>query len=131
MDINVLHEEAGLMTGAGDSGVGFGLSFDPALLKVVQAGEVTIMAFGEQGARDTTCIVTYHNKLVELIDQHKCRSLIFDMRGVWFLPSKVLGALLSLRKLVDRIELQNLSDDVREVLHVTQLDQAFHIDEAN
>jgi anti-anti-sigma factor len=128
MEFNVLHEEDGV-TAVSDSGIDFGISFDPALLKVVQAGEVTTIAFGERGARDTSCVVTYHDKIVELVGQMQCQALVFDMQGVWFLPSKVLGALLSLRNFVQRIELHNLSDDVHEVLRVTQLDEVFHIDE--
>jgi anti-anti-sigma factor len=128
MDFNVLHDEHDLAA-VSDSGIDFGMTFDPAMLNVVQVGEVTIISFGERGARDTSCLVSYHDKIVELVGQTPCRVLVFDMHGVWFLPSKVLGALLALRSYVDRVELRNLSDDVHEVLRVTQLDEVFHIDE--
>ena len=128
MGVNVLHEENGV-TAVCDSGIDFGMSFDPAMLNIVQAGEVTRIAFGERGARDASCVVAYHDKIIELIGHNQCRVLVFDMRSVWFLPSKVLGALLSLRSFVERVELHNLSDDVHDVLRVTQLDQMFHIDE--
>ena len=130
MNIHVLHEENGLMTTINDSGLDLGMAFDPEMLNVIQSGEVTIIGFGEHGARDTTCITAYYEKIVEMLTRNECRVLIFDMRNVWFLPSKVLGALLAFRKFVERIELHNLSDEVHEVLRVTQLDQVFHIDEA-
>ena len=53
--------------------------------------------------------------------------LAFDLTGVKLIPSGMLGVLTSLRSQVERLELYNPSVDVREVLHMTRLEQLFEI----
>ena len=128
MDTSVLHDEEGCTTCIGDSGIDFENACGIENLKVRQTGEVTEIALGDRGVKDASCITTFYDQIVELVESNNCRVLILDMQGVWFLPSKTLGALLALRRIVDRVELHNVSDEVREVLRVTQLDQMFQID---
>lgn len=127
MTTHVLHDDE-LLTSIGDSGIDFENACGTENLRVRQTGEVTEIAFGDRGVKDASCITTFYDQIVELIEQNRCRVLILDMQGAWFLPSKTLGALLALRRIVDRIELHNVSVEVRECLRVTQLDQIFHIE---
>jgi anti-anti-sigma regulatory factor len=53
----------------------------------------------------------------------------FDLAGVRFIPSGMLGLLASLRKVVRTIQIWNPSEDVREVLEVTNMHQLFEIRE--
>ena len=130
MDTSVLHDEEGFTTCIGDSGIDFENACGTENFRARQTGEVTEIALGDRGIKDASCITTYYDQIVELIKLNHCRVLILDMQGVWFLPSKSLGALLAFRRIVDRVELHHVSAEVREVLRVTQLDQMFHIDEA-
>lgn len=128
MDTNVLHDEEGFTTCSGDSGIDFENACGAENFIARQIGEVTEIALGDRGIKDASCITTFYDQIVELVQLNHCRVLILDMHGVWFLPSKTLGALLALRRIVERVELHNVSDEVREVLRVTQLDQMFHVD---
>jgi anti-anti-sigma factor len=128
MNSSILHDDdEGLTTCIGDSGILFENACGTENLRVLQTGEVTIIAFGDRGVRDAACIHTFHDQILELIEQNQCRTLVLDMRGVWFLPSRTLGALMSLRKTVERIELHNVSDELREGLRIAQLDQMLHV----
>jgi anti-anti-sigma factor len=127
---SVLHDDDGFTACIGDSGILFETACGTENLRVKQAGETTEIMFGDRGMRDAACIHTYYNQIHDLIDQTHCRILILDMRGVWFLPSRTLGALLSLRKFVERVELHNVSDELREGLRVAQLDQVLRVVDA-
>ena len=128
MSTSILHDDD-LTISIGDSGILFETACGAENLRVLQAGETTRIGFGDRGVRDAACIHTYYDRIRELIEQNACRVLILDMRGVWFLPSRTLGALLSLRKSVERVELHNVSDELREGLRVAQLDQVLHVSE--
>lgn len=129
MNASILHDDDVTMS-IGDSGILFETACGADNLRLLQTGEKTAIGFGDRGMRDAACIHTYYDHIRELIEQNACRVLVLDMRGVWFLPSRSLGALLSLRKSVDRIELHNVSDELREGLRVAQLDQVLHVCES-
>ena len=112
-----------------DSAVILGQPKDSRVLKVYQTGELTVVGFGGQDVPDEVCIANYRDQLFKLIEEHKCQVLAFDLTGVTVVPSGMLGLLTSLRNKVERIELYNPSVDVREVLHMTRLDQFFDIKE--
>lgn len=112
-----------------DSAVILGQAKDSRVLKVYQTGELTVVGFGGQDVPDEVCIANYRDQLFKLIGEHKCKVLAFDLTGVTLVPSGMLGLLTSLRNKVERIELYNPSVDVREVLHMTRLDQFFDIKE--
>ena len=112
-----------------DSAVILGQPKDSRVLKVYQTGELTVVGFGGQDVPDEVCIANYRDQLFKLIGEHKCKVLAFDLTGVTLVPSGMLGLLTSLRNKVERIELYNPSVDVREVLHMTRLDQFFDIKE--
>lgn len=128
MDTSI-HDDEGMTTCIGDSGIFFENACGTENLRVTQTGETTAIKFGDRGMRDAACIHTFHDQIRELIAQNHCRTLILDMQGVWFLPSRTLGSLLSLRKNVERVELHNVSDELREGLRVAQLDKLLHVNE--
>lgn len=130
MNTSILHDDDDLAVSIADSGILFETACGAENLRVLQTGETTAIGFGDRGMRDAACIHTYYDRIRELIEQNACRVLILDMRGVWFLPSRTLGALLSLRKSVERVELHNVSDELREGLRVAQLDQVLHVCES-
>ncbi len=114
---------------AEDSALKLGDLKDPRVLKVYQTGELTVVGFGGQDVPDEVCIAIYRDQLFQMVEQYHCKVLAFDLSGVTLIPSGMLGVLTSLRSKVERIELYNPSVDVREVLHMTRLEQLFDIKE--
>jgi anti-anti-sigma regulatory factor len=112
-----------------DSAVKLGGLQDANVLKIYQTGELTVVGFGGQDVPDEVCIAHYRDQLFKLVEEHHCKVLAFDLTGVTLVPSGMLGVLTSLRQKVDRIELYNPSEDVREVLSMTRLEQLFDIKE--
>lgn len=104
---------------------------DPAVLKVYQTGELTVVGFGGRDVPDEVCIAAYRTQLFDLIAAHHCKVLAFDLTGVQLVPSGMLGILSSIRQRVERVELYNPSPDVREVLHITKFDKLFDIKEVS
>jgi anti-sigma B factor antagonist len=118
-------------TKSGDSAVKMSELRDPNILKIYQTGELTVVGFGGQDVPDEVCIAAYRDQLFELVEQHQCKVLAFDLTGVTLVPSGMLGVLTSLRNKVGRVEIYNPSPDVREVLHMTRLEQLFEIKEVS
>ena len=114
---------------SGDSALKMSELKDPNVLKIYQTGELTVVGFGGQDVPDEVCIAAYRDQLFALIKEHNCKVLAFDLTGVTLVPSGMLGVLTSLRNKVDRLELYNPSEDVREVLRMTRLEKLFDIKE--
>ena len=114
---------------AGDSALKMKELKDPNVLKIYQTGELTVVGFGGQDVPDEVCIAAYRQQLIKLVEDNHCKVLAFDLTGVTLIPSGMLGVLTSLRSKVQRLELYNPSVDVREVLHMTRLENLFDIKE--
>lgn len=98
-----------------------------ATLEVFQDGEVTVVGFGGREILNQINIAACRDQLTELVKRNQTKTLAFDMSGVRFIPSGMLGLLASLRDIVAKIRIVNPSEDVREVLEVTKLDQIFEV----
>lgn len=98
-----------------------------ATLEVSQNGDVTIIGFGGREILDQINIASCREKIVELVKQNQSKTLAFEMSGVRFIPSGMLGLLASLRDTVGTIQIRNPSDDVREALEITKLNQIFDV----
>ena len=105
------------------------LPLDSSVLKIYQTGELTVVGFGGQDVPDEVCIAAYRTQLLDLISQCNCKVMAFDLTGVKYVPSGMLGVLASIRKRVERVELYNPSADVMEVLRITRFDRLFEIKE--
>lgn len=112
--------------GGSDSAVGKGFQ-DPGVLLVYTTGELTVVGFAGKDVPDEICIAGYRDQMHKLIEEYKVKVLAVDLSGVKLVPSGMLGLLTSIRKKVDRVELYNPSDDVREVLRITNLEKLFDI----
>jgi len=109
-----------------DSSVGKAFQ-DPGVLQVYQTGELTVVGFAGKDVPDEVCIAGYRDQMNKLIEDHQVQVMAVDLSGVRLVPSGMLGLLTSIRKKVGRVELYNPSDDVREVLKITNLDKLFDI----
>lgn len=130
MSENIHDESVSDDLSAEDSSTEFGeVLSDRSVLKVYQTGELTVVGFGGCDVPDEVCVAAYRTQLFDLIEQHHCRVMAFDLTGVRFVPSGMLGVLASIRKRVEHVELYNPSPDVMEVLRITQFDCLFEIKE--
>ncbi len=98
-------------------------------VEVYETGRLTVVGFGGREILDQVDVTSCRDELAELVKEHDCETLAFDLTGVRLIPSGFLGILTSLRDLNVEIELYNPSADVREVLEVTNLDRIFAIHE--
>ena len=93
------------------------------ILTVYELGELTVVGFGGHEILDQMHVADFRDEVTALIEEHNCKVLAIDLTGVTLIPSGLLGMLASLRKSGVEVHLYNASDDVREVLAVTRLDQ--------
>ncbi len=97
------------------------------VLRVYETGALTVVGFGSDDLPDHIDLAECREEIVELLQLHDCKDLAFDLTGVRYIPSGMLGLLASLKRLGIQVHLYNPSGDVREVLEVTHLDQLFKI----
>ncbi len=121
-----LHDDTPMPPGGEDSAVSKAFQ-DPGILQVYQTGPLTVVGFAGKDVPDEVCIAGYRDQMNKLIDEHKTEVMAVDLSGVRLVPSGMLGLLTSIRKKVQRVELYNPSEDVREVLKITNLDKLFEI----
>lgn len=91
------------------------------IFQVYQTGELTVVGFGGREILDQIDLSACRAEIMALVEQHKCRTLAFDLSGVKLIPSGMLGLLASLRKANIEVHLYNPSPDVAEVLQITRL----------
>lgn len=103
------------------------MSDEFATLEVSQKDDVTIVSFGARDVLDQINIAVCREQISAIVKQSQPKTLAFEMSGVRFIPSGMLGLLASLRDSVSRIQILNPSDDVREVLEITKLNQIFEV----
>ena len=97
------------------------MSSGPEYLKVYEVGTRTVVGFGGDEVLDQVSVAEYRDELLSLIGEHEAKTVAFDLEGVRLIPSGLLGLLASLRDQDVTVELYNPSDDVRDVLNITQL----------
>ncbi|NOX56012.1 MAG: STAS domain-containing protein [Planctomycetes bacterium] len=107
------------------------MSDDAPALQVYQTGEVTVLGFGGQEVLEQVNIADCREQITELVRTTGCKTLAFDMTGVKLIPSGMLGLLASLRDLGVEVQIFNPSDDVREVLEITNLDEVITVREVD
>ncbi len=98
------------------------------LLEVYQSGQLTVIGFWGHDFLDHVSVHDCQSELADLVRSADTKTLACDLTGIKVLPSGMLGVLASMRKLGLEVYLFNPTDDVREVLEITQLDQVFHIE---
>ena len=119
-------EELPVAINRSDSDIGKS-SMNTEVLHVYQTGPLTVVGFAGKDVPDEVCIAGYRDQLEKLIAEEGVEVMAFDLSGVKLVPSGMLGLLTTIRKRVKRVELYNPSEDVREVLRITNLDRLFEI----
>lgn len=97
------------------------------ILQVYETGTLTVVGFGGREILDDVNVADCRDEITAIVDAHGCEVLAFDLTGVKLIPSGLLGLLASMRELGVEVHLYNPSDDIREVLQITKLDQIMQI----
>lgn len=105
------------------------MSDNDGLFQVYETGPLTVVGFGGQDVMDQINLAEFREQIRDLVKQHTCEVFAFDLTGVQVIPSGLLGLLASLRRQGVEVHLYNPSDDVRDVLSVTNLDKVIEMHE--
>jgi anti-anti-sigma factor len=102
-----------------------------AYLKVYQRGKLTVVGFVSADLLDQIVVSECREEIAELIREHTCEVLAFDLTEVKLVPSGMLGMLASLGRLGVQIYLFNPSEEIREVLEITRLDTLLQVQQVD
>lgn len=94
-------------------------------LEVYEAGNLTVIGFGGREILDHLNMADCRAEVNDLIREHRCSTLAFDLTGVRLIPSGLLGLLISIRRQGVEVHLYNPSANIREVFEITNLNPMF------
>jgi len=98
------------------------------ILRVYEASpSVTVVGFGGAEIVDQLDLSECREEIVSLLNQNDCKMLAIDLTGVRYIPSGMLGLLASLCQMGIEVHLYNPSEDIREVLQITRLDDILQL----
>lgn len=115
----------------GDSDIHLKPVIDPDIFQIYQAGKLTVVGFRGKEIPAGFWIGGYKHSLAHIVQEHDCEELAFDFTGVTNVPSGMLGLFASLGDLGVTLSVYNPNDDVREILHATNLNQLVEIREVD
>jgi hypothetical protein len=107
----------------GDSGILKSGNRQPNLLEVLETGKLTVVGFGSKDAPDDLCLAGYREQIRELIREHQCTDIAFDLKAFKKIASVTLGLIASIRSQGVKVHVFNVSPSVAEVFALTNLDQ--------
>ena len=99
------------------------------ILQVYSAGETTIVGFHARDALEDVSVADCRDDLIALVEEHDTKVICFELSRIRLIPSGMLGLLASLRQMDLEVRVLNPSDDVRDVLAVTNFDKLIAIEE--
>ncbi len=97
------------------------------VLRVYETGPLTVVGFGSAEILDPIDLAECRQEIMALVEQHDCKVLAFDLTGVRYIPSGMLGLLASLTRSGIEVHLYNPSNDIREVLEITRLNELMQV----
>ncbi len=101
------------------------------VLEIYESGELTIVGFHGVSSLDFATVTEIRDEILEVIKTTHCKVMGFDLTGVTLLPSGMLGLLASLKRLHLEVHVFNASQDIRDVLAITKLDQVLKLHEVD
>lgn len=90
-------------------------------LKIYEIGSRAVVGFGGQEIMEIIDIAILRDQIADLIKESGCKEIVFDLSGVKYVPSGLLGVIVSVKSSSVKATVRNPSDDVREVLEITHL----------
>lgn len=103
------------------------MAAEKPVLEIYETGRLTVVGFGGKPIFDEITLAPLHQEILDLVEKHQCEELAFDLTGVQFIPSGMLGILASLRQKGVQVHVYNPSEDVRDVFATTRLDKVIKL----
>ncbi len=97
------------------------------VFQVRETGRLTHVRVNPEGVSDFERFEQCRDELVTVLKNAGCIVVRFDVEGIPFLASGILGLLVSIREADVDIQIQNASEHVADVLRVTRLDQLVEV----
>jgi anti-anti-sigma factor len=97
------------------------------VFRLSETGKLTVVAVNPEGVADYARIEQCRDELVQLLKQAGAEVVRFDLEGIPFLASGVLGLLVSLRRHGFAIQFAHVTEHIQDVMRVTRLDQLVEI----
>ncbi|MEO2019113.1 MAG: anti-sigma factor antagonist [Fuerstiella sp.] len=106
---------------------------EDGVLKVYSVGKTTVLGFGGLEVPSEFNAAHYRAAITDLLVANNCQTVAFDLTGVKFVPSGMLGLWISLRQMESGpvVQVFNPCDDVQEVLQVTKLNTMIEVREVD
>ncbi len=126
-------EEVNSSDDSGFNNAQYALTED-GLLKVYSVGETTVLGFDGQDVPSEFNVAHYRAAIFDLLQANGCRTVAFDVTGLKYVPSGMLGLLVSVKKmegLEPTVQLFNACEDIKEVLSLTKLDTFIEVHEVD
>jgi anti-anti-sigma factor len=97
------------------------------VFQVHKRGRVTVIGVNPDGVTDYCRVEQCRDELLSILKKAHCVVARFDLSGIPFVASGVLGLLVSLRKSNIDVQIQNASEHVRDVIRATRLDKMLEL----
>jgi anti-anti-sigma regulatory factor len=100
----------------------------PDRLQIIETGLRTVLGFGTADLPPEHALGRYLTALTKLIEREGCVELVFDLGGVSAVPSGFLGVMASILKQGVAVSVKHASQEVREVLALTNFDRLVKVE---
>jgi anti-anti-sigma factor len=97
------------------------------ILEVYETGKRIIVGFGRQHVTDDHCLALYREQIRQLIKEHGSTEVAFDLKAFKKIQSGTLGLIASVRNEGVKVYVFNLSQEVREVFELSNLDKVIEL----
>lgn len=96
---------------------------------IYKTGQMTVIGFAGVDATRPDHIDEYIERIMQLVNTHQCQDLVVDLSGVGVISSWILGLLAYVQKQGPSVHLYHASDEIRDVLEITRIDQLVDVRE--
>ena len=97
------------------------------VFQVHETGKLTSISVNPDGVTDYARFEQCCGELMPMLEKVGCRTVRFDVDGIPFMASGVIGLLVSFGKRGTKVQMHNPSPHVRDVLHTTKLDKIIEV----
>jgi anti-anti-sigma factor len=97
------------------------------VFRIYRLGRLTVVGFPGEDLPDYERSQYGCMELQKLLSSVRCETLAVDLTAAEFIPSSILGLLVSFRKSGADVIVFNPSSEVRRTLDVTRLDRYIHV----
>lgn len=100
---------------------------DARYFHIYKSGPMTVVGFDGAGLDNNEFAAECRDALLGLCESHGCQVLVVDLMEVDIVSSWILGVLAAVKRQGVEVEVYHPSEDVRNVMRVTHLDQVMHV----